>query len=266
MKPRHPRTPLLHGALALALGALAPGAAQAWGSLLLIDPPPQQASFAAGPSIWRLPAYAGSKSSRTWLIPGLDYEHPSGFFASTDSGVGWNFAPRSGLQAGLRLWPQFGRSAVDAPPGIGGLGNRIALEGFANVELASVLLLQSGLQLGGGPQHDATQFEIGLTSGLPIGGDLLGIGIATTWSSRNGAQAVFGISPAQAAASGLPAFAAPAGWQDRSLTLSFEHRLAAHWRIDAQWIAARLIGGAARSPLLQSASQSGATLTLWHEF
>ena len=122
MKPRHPRTPLLHGALALALGALAPGAAQAWGSLLLIDPPPQQASFAAGPSIWRLPAYAGSKSSRTWLIPGLDYEHPSGFFASTDSGVGWNFAPRTGLQAGLRLWPQFGRSAADAPPGIGGLG------------------------------------------------------------------------------------------------------------------------------------------------
>ncbi|MDE2395044.1 MAG: MipA/OmpV family protein [Burkholderiales bacterium] len=266
MTHRPPRSSLLRCALTLALCALASPAARAWGSLLLIDPPPRQASFAAGPSVWILPAYAGSSRSRTWLVPGLDYESPGGFFASTDSGLGWNLSRRADLQAGLRLWPVFGRRASDAPPGIGGVPGRLALEGFVNVQLAPALLLQTGLLAGAGPRRDASRFEIGLTSGLPIGADLLGIGIAASWSNRAGARADFGVTTEQAAASRLAAFDAPAGWQDRSLTLSFEHRLAPHWRLDAQWIGARLIGAATRSPLLQSASQSGATLTLWHEF
>lgn len=253
-------------ALAALTLAFASPAALAWGSLLLLDAPPPALHAAVGPSFWNLPDYPGARATKAWLIPGLDLDTPGGFFASTDSGIGWNLSRRADLQFGPRLWPQFGRSAHDAPPGLGGVGNRLLGGVFANLAPLPQLLLQSSLLRGGATGHDGSQVEIGATSGLPIGADLLGIGIAATWVNRAWSQGYFGVGPQAAQASGLPVYAPGAGWQDRSLTLSFEHRFSAHWVLDVQWVAAHLCGGAVRSPIAQSDSQNGATLTLWHEF
>ena len=106
--------PRADAALAACLG-FAPLAAHAWGSLLLIDAPPAISTLAVGPSLWTLPAYPGAQHERPRLIPGIDYYAASGFFASSDSAVGWNFAPREKVQAGLRLWPHTGRSAHESP-------------------------------------------------------------------------------------------------------------------------------------------------------
>jgi outer membrane scaffolding protein for murein synthesis (MipA/OmpV family) len=252
-------------AAALALGC-APGAARAWGSLLLIDAAPATATFAAGPSLWSLPAYPGAGATRRVLIPGLDFYAPSGFYASTDTALGWNFSPRPAVQAGARLWPQFGARAGDVPAGIDAVGTRLQAEVYANAQVLPALLLQSGLLQGAGRRRDGTQLELGATSGLPLGDGLLGIGVAATWANRRYRESYFGISAAASAASGLPAWQLPGGWQDVSLTLSGEHRIGAGWRLDAQLVVARLLGAAAQSPLVQSRRQTGATATLWHSF
>jgi outer membrane scaffolding protein for murein synthesis (MipA/OmpV family) len=244
----------------------AAASAWAWGSLLLIEAPPAQTSIAVGPSAWSLPRFPGAHASRQMLLPGVDIYRADGIFASTDTGLGWNLLSRPEWQAGVRLWPQFGRSRADVPAGIATVGHRLQAEVFVNHLVLPVVLLQSGWLHGAGRDHDGTQVELGATSALPIGGQLLGIGLATTWANRGFRQSYFGVASAEAQASGLPAATLGAGWQDASLTLSAEHRWGPQWRLSGQIVRAKLLGAAARSPLTRSPMQTAATLTLWRDF
>ncbi|MEO8279298.1 MAG: MipA/OmpV family protein [Ideonella sp.] len=248
------------------IAALACDAAQAAGSLLLIEAPPPVATFAVGSSMWALPAYPGSRRERWTLLPGLDWYAPSGLFASTDLGLGWNLSRRRDLQAGLRLWPDLGRGGRDLPRGINAVGPRLQVEGFFNYQLLPVLLLQSGASFGAGRDRDGAQLELGATSGLPIGNDLLGIGLAATLANRAYRQSTAGVSPGESQASGLAAWQVSGGWHDVSLTLSFEHKFDGQWRLDAQWIAACFLGDTAHSPLVKSRRQDTVTMTLWYAF
>jgi outer membrane scaffolding protein for murein synthesis (MipA/OmpV family) len=253
--------------VAFALGCAAvPIAARAWGTLLLIDKPPETRTLSIGPSVWSMPTYPGSRGARALLIPGFDYYAPNGFFASTDTAVGWNLTHSDAVQAGVRLWPQFGREGKHSPPGINSVGTRLQAQGFFNVQAMRALLLQSTASYGAGARHDGGQVELGATSGLPIGQDLLGVGVAASYANHAYRQSYFSISPSEAIASGLPAATMPYGWQDVSLTFSGEHRFSEHWRLSGQVIAARLVGAAARSPLTQSRGQLAASMTLWRDF
>ena len=239
--------------------------ALAWGSLLLIEPPPASGTLAIGPSVWTLPKYPGARGTTATVLPGVDGYAASGLFASTDTGLGWNLSRRADLQYGARLWPQLGRSQADTPPGLSRIGTRLQLEAFANYAPLPALLLQAGVLRGAGRHHDGTQVEIGATSGLPLGQDLLAIGLATTFANRAYRQGYLGVSAAESAASGVPAWSIGSGWHDVSLTFSAEHRLTEAWRVSGQWVTARLLGTARGSPLTASARQSAATLTLWRQ-
>lgn len=240
-------------------------AARAWGNLLLMEHPPEVSTLAVGPSVWVLPRYPGSGRSRTTVLPGVDYYAANGIFVSTDLGLGWNLSRRADLQGGVRVWPQFGRRDSESPPGVSGIGTRLQGQAFVNYAPSSVLLLQSGLLAGAGRHHDGVQLELGVTSGLPLGGDLLGIGLAASAANRAYRQSYFGISADESARGGVPAYGMGAGWQDVSLTFSSEHKFSPHWRLSGQLVLARLIGAAARSPLTASPRQTAATLTLWRD-
>ncbi len=253
------------GLLASLLAGL-PSLALGWGSLLLIEAPPEVRVFSAGVSLWSLPQYPGAGRQDNILLPAIDYYSHQGLFASTDTGLGWNLSSRKDLQAGLRLWPMAGRHGADARPGLSSLPWRIQQQAFFNYQAMPALLLQSGLLHGSGVHADGAQFEIGATSGLPLGADLLAIGLAA--SAANGAhrQAYFGVSAADALATGLPALKLPAGWQDMSLTLSLEHRFTPGLHLGAQLVAARIVGAASRSPLLADKRQFGLSTTLWWDW
>lgn len=45
------------------------------------------------------------------------------------------------------------------------------------------LLLQSGLSWGSGRHHNGDQLELGATSGIPLGDELLGISLAATYAN-----------------------------------------------------------------------------------
>ncbi|MFT7774777.1 MipA/OmpV family protein [Roseateles sp.] len=247
--------------------------AQAGGSLLLLDPPPTQPTWSGGLSVRGWPRAPGSARQREALLPALDYESPSGIFAATDAGLGWNLAPQlldsdaaKDWQLGARLWPQSGRSRRESPPGIDRLGSRLITQLFANAQVTPALLLQSGLSWGSGRHHNGDQLELGVTSGIPIGRELLGISLAATYADAAHLRGSFGIGPSESRASGLPEFHPHSGWQDWSIALSAEHKFSDDWSVNGQWLHTRLIGQAAASPLTHSRDQPSFILSLWHRF
>ncbi len=251
-------------ALGLACGAWSGAPAHAAGTLLLIDAPPTVPTLSAGVSARGWPAAPGSTRQQRALWPAFDYAAPNGFFASTDESIGWNLAPQFMDEAGVktwqwgaRLWPQWGRSQRDTPPGAERIGTRVLGELFANVQALPFLLLQSGASWGGGQHGEGAQLELGATSGVPIGEDLIGIGLAASYANAAQLRGSFGV---------YPAWQPSRGWQDWSVAISAEHRFSAQWSVSGQWLGAHLLGDAARSPLTQSRWQPSFTLSLWRRF
>ncbi len=260
------------GGLALLLAAVT-STAQASGSLLLLDAPPAEATWSAGVSARGWPRAPGSARTRHVLLPALDYESPSGLFAATDSGLGWNLAPQllegdavKKWQFGARVWPQSGRSRRESPPGVEALGPRLIAELFANAQVMPELLLQSGLSWGSGRHHNGDQLERGDTRGIPLGDELLGISLAATYANAAHLRGSFGVGTKESEASGLHAFRPHSSWQDWSVALSAEHKFGKHWSVNGQWLHTRLIGQAARSPLTFSRDQPSFIASVWHQF
>lgn len=251
-----------------AAGLLAiPQPGWAWGNLLLMEAPPAATTWAAGGSVWSLPKFPGADRNQRTLLPAVEWRDEQGRFASTDLGLGWNFSPLKDSQYGLRLWPQFGRRGADVATGVGGVGPRIQAEAYANHAPFEALLLQSGLLVGSGLNRDGVQLEVGATSGIPIGPDLLGIGLSATYANAAYRRSYFGVTPAQGANSGLGAYDPGAGWTDRCLTLSFEHRFSPGWRVDVQSLAVFLSKSlSSASPLGIRSRQQATTVSLWHDF
>jgi len=246
--------------------------ARAGGSLLLLEAPPAETTWAGGLSARGWPRAPGSWREREALLPAFDWETPSGVFLATDTGLGWNAARQllgeaaRDWQLGARLWPQSGRSRRESPPGVDRLGSRLITQVFANVQATPELLLQSGLSWGSGRHHNGDQLELGATSGIPIGNDLLAISLAATYANAAQLRGSFGIGPGEARASGLPEFHPHSGWQDWSIALSAEHKFSDSWSVNGQWLHARLIGQAAVSPLTHSRDQPSFIVSLWHQF
>ena len=264
-------SPLAATLLAACLFSTPP--ARAAGSLLLIDAPPADTTWSGGLSVRGWPRAPDSSHQNTGLLPAVDYEAPSGFFAATDTGLGWNLAPTlldgaaaKDWQFGARLWPQSGRPRRESPPGVERLGTRIVGEAFANVQVLPALLLQSGLSWGSGRRHDGGQLELGATSGIPLGDDLLAVSLAATYANAAHLRGSFGVRPAESTSSGLPVWRPGAGWQDWSIALSGEHKFSADWSVSGQWLHSRLIGQAARSPLTHDRDQPSFIISLWHRF
>ena len=254
--------------LLLATLLVAGTAAQAFGGLILIDEPPADRDrVALGPAVLAFPDHAGASKHKVWLIPGIDYYSKLGGFVSTDNGVGWNFSDRADLQAGVRLWPQFGRD--DSPeglPSLPGVPDRLGKGLFLNFAPLRALLLQSSLMYGAGRDGDGLMAEIGATSGLEISSATLAVTLGGSWANRSYRQSFYGVSAADAAASGLPAWNVGAGWQDVNLSLSLDVPIDAGWKLSGQLLGARLLGAAADGPITMSRTQSTLSLTLWYRF
>lgn len=267
--------PLPRPALTLAFASLMAAAAPVWaaGSLVLMDEPPAQTSWSGGVSARSWPSAPGGRTRSDDVLPAVEFLSPNGAFVSTDLGVGWNLVPlladaqtAKTWQAGARLWPQFGRPSRYTPQGIDRLGSRITTEAFANVQATSFLLLQSGLSWGSGRRHDGGQLELGLTSGLPIGDDLIGITLGGTWANRAHLRGSYGVGARESQASGLPEWHPRAGMMDWSIGLSGEHKFSERWSVSGEWIDAHLVGDAARSPLTRAKAQQTLSASLWYRF
>lgn len=251
------------------------GASPVWaaGSLVLMDAPPSATSWSGGLSTRSWPSAPGSRARSTDLLPALEVLTPNGAFVSTDLGVGWNLVPlladaetAQTWQVGARLWPQFGRPSRVTPKGIDRLGSRVTTEAFANVQATSWLMLQSGFSWGSGRRHDGQLLELGLTSGIPLGDELIAVTLGATAANGAHLRSSYGIGPRESLASGLPEWHPRAGMMDWSIAFSGEHKFSERWSVSGQWLNARLLGDASRSPLTTARTQQTFSASLWYRF
>jgi len=242
--------------------------AHALGGLILIDAPPKEGyTLAMGPALAGYPEAPGSGRTKVLPLLGVDFASATGGFISTDIGAGWNFSRREDLQFGARLWPVFGRNDDRSRArGLDDVGNRIGLGLFLNYEPWQFLVLQSSLITGSGTDRNGTQFEAGATVGAPVGDSaLLGVTLGTTWSNGAYLRSYYGVTPAESAAGSLPVFAPGAGWSDVNVSLNAEVRIDPRWKLSGQWLVARLVGDAGRSPVTSSRTQNTFLVTLWYQ-
>ncbi len=246
------------------------GAAFAAGGTIFIDPPPEQAfTLSIGPTLWMFPSYPGGRARQSVLFPGVDFYAANGLFASTDNGIGWNLSTRNDLQAGLRLWAQLGRKVGDSSrlAGTDDIGPRLEKGGFFNFAPYEFLMLQSSIRYGSGLRGDGLLAELAVTTGLPLGErGTLALSLGSTWANQAYRQSYFGLTEAQAERSNRASWTMRSGQQDTNLGIGGEYRLDSDWRLSGQWIHAHLLGDAARSPVVESASQSTLSLSLWRRF
>lgn len=235
-------------ALAVTLGSWL-STCHAWGTLVLMDAPPEQDSWSVGAQAMGMPRAPGRSQEAWTLLPAVDYYGHAGLFASTENGVGYNASPDRQWGAGVRVWPQFGRSRREADT-LPHVGLRWQPQVFANWQANEALLLQSAVSSGNGVNRRGLQSEWGVTSGLPLGADLLGLGVSATWGNRAYRSSYIGIDRP--------------GWADWSWTASVSHRFSPRWHVDAQWQWAHVIHAAESAGAFQSRQQGG-LLALWRD-
>jgi len=111
---------------------------------------------------------------------------------------------------------------------------------------------QVGQAVGGGRDQSGVLGKLGGELGYPLGGGIIGsTGLMAHFADARQTQTFFGVDDKESAASGIRAYNASAGFQNLTLTQSFEFPLDTHWSLltSASWT--HLVGSAANSTIVK---------------
>jgi len=231
--------------------------------------------FLIGAAVRTRPAYDGSDSRRTDLIPVVRYFGKT-LFARTTQGVlegGARVELAPALYLGAQIAYEEGRTASESEflsryniADIGpGASFGLHLEWDAKVGPVPITLLARGRQNADG-DHGA-QADLRLTAGVYGGrGFLVAVFAQGTWADAKSAQFFYGITPEQSAATGLPAFEADSGPLSTSLGFLWSYDLSREWMLVGSLNGKHLHGSAARGPLTERTSNAYASAGLAYRF
>lgn len=157
------------------------------------------------------------------------------------------------LELGPTVNFDFGRSESDSHKlrGLGDVGFSTEIGGYVGYEAGPVALrLEAGQDIVGG--HKGALAELSATTPL-FRGEKFGLGASggLTWASAKYLNSFFGVTAAQAAASGLPQFHAGSSFKNANLSLNANYALTPHWTLLATFGYERMLGDAAASPLVR---------------
>jgi outer membrane scaffolding protein for murein synthesis (MipA/OmpV family) len=212
------------------------------------------------------PAFSGAGGSVTKLTPGfflrrgrLSITNASGFVTRRSDGVsrgiGLDLLQGKSWKASVGLRWDSGRreSSSDELRGLGDISPT------ARVRFSLGWQLAPAWRLGLGMNADLFGRGGGAIADLTLSREMRW-SAATVWSAALGAsfagdrylQTWYGITPEQSARSGRPVYEPPSGWRDVSASLGFRTELSRDWLLIGGIGGNRLLGSAARSPLVTS--------------
>ncbi len=269
------KTSIARAGFAALLGALFAGPAQAQNFndfatsmtdtlQAAIDLLPQEISnirLGLGPSL--SPYYEGDDKYKTSIIPAISLRYQDLVEVNNNEVrlIAFNrlFNADSGNVAGgnLRVGPtvsiDFGRDEDTSPDltGLGDVGTSLELGAF-------VSYTQGRMRLRARARHDIIDGHGGGTLRLDAAYTVfqaapvaLGVNVTSTWATGSYMRSYFGVSPGQAAASGLPVYAPGSGFKDVGAEINANYVFASQWALVTTAGYKRLIGGAADSPLVR---------------
>ncbi len=84
------------------------------------------------------------------------------------------------------------------------------------------------------------------------GANRITVSPSLSFGSRKYMQTYFGVTPQQAANSGFAPYTADSGLQAAALTVAWKHTFSRNWAMQAAVGTTRLLGNAAKSPIVQN--------------
>lgn len=216
-----------------------------------------------GPGVLAVPRFPGSDGLRILPIPQLDIRYKNLFFASVQTGIGYNMLNTRKWRAGPILRPEFGRTQSDIAvfPGLDRIRFAPELGGFLTYQpsLFTSVQLEVRKAVGG---HDGVVADLSLRRFKLTGKWTLGYGGRVRFADATYLRAYHGVTPAQSATSGLAVYRPGASVNDVALSGFASRRIGGNWSVNAFGSYARLVGDAAGSPISKSAFGSRNQVTL----
>ena len=174
---------------------------------------------------------------------------------STDDGLSWSALNTHGFTAGPYINYLQGRTSNGELRGLRDVSDMAEVGGFIQYAPADFwrVYAQLGRAVGGG--HDnGVLGKLGGELGYPLGGGIIGSSsLMAHFADARQTQAFFGVDANESAASGFRPYNASGGFQNVTLTQSFEFPLAPNWSLltSASWV--HLVGSAADSSIVKQA-------------
>ncbi|NWA82427.1 MipA/OmpV family protein [Pseudomonas sp. D2002] len=172
----------------------------------------------------------------------------------TDDGLTWSALNTHGITAGPYINYLSGRTANGSLRGLRDVSDMAEVGGFIQYAPAEFwrVYAQVGQAVGGGRDQSGVLGKLGGELGYPLGGGIIGsTGLMAHFADARQTQTFFGVDDKESAASGIRAYNASAGFQNLTLTQSFEFPLDTHWSLltSASWT--HLVGSAANSTIVK---------------
>jgi len=222
-------------------------------------------NISLGAGVVSLPEYPGSGSNETRALPLVNVRYKRFFLGG---------APGSGSPAGLGAYLYENRSwnigvvvsgDVQKPReesddarlrGLGDIDGTARAGLFASYRLGRFSLRGSASSdVGGKGQGTIASLDAEATF-RPLPKLTLSAGPGVTWGNRSYMQKFFGIDADQAARSGFAPYAADSGASLARLSFGAQYELTPQWSLGSRITAARLLGDAADSPIVEDKNQN----------
>jgi outer membrane scaffolding protein for murein synthesis (MipA/OmpV family) len=207
------------------------------------------------------PLYDGAALSRVQGGPLINIRYRDIAFVSVGEGIGVNVLRGENYRAGIELGYDLGRRVSDDYGhlrGLGDIGRAPAVEVFASYAISKEfpLVLRGNVrQLVGGA--DGLVADVGVYMPLPGSSKklIMFAGPSITYADHRYLQKEFGVTPAQALASGYPVFDPHAGTNAVGFGFSATRFITDHWLINVDAAVNHLLGSASESPITQRTVQ-----------
>ncbi|HEY0114295.1 MAG TPA: MipA/OmpV family protein [Allosphingosinicella sp.] len=208
-------------------------------------------SFGVGPQF--LPTYPGSDEYQISPLFGghVRREGEPISARAPDDGFGFSLTGRGGpIEVGPVLHFQGEREAADVGAAVGDVDFTFEPGAFVNVNVSDNFRLRAEARRGIGG-HEAWLGDLGADFFLRGGLDtLFSIGPRVKLADQDYMQAYFGVTPAVAAAAGIPAFTPDGGIRAVGAIAGVTHQISRSFGVYAYAGYDRLVGDAADSPIV----------------
>ena len=213
------------------------------------------------------PLYDGAALSRVQGGPLINIRYRDIAYVSVGEGIGVNVLRGENYRAGIQLGYDLGRRVSDDIGHLHGLGDirrAPSVEAFASYAVSKQfpLVLRGDVrQIIGGA--DGMVADVGMYMPLPGSSKklIMFAGPSITYADHRYLQKEFGVTPAQALASGYPVFDPHAGTSAVGFGFSATRFVTDHWLINLDGAVNHLLGSARESPITQRSVQRALALS-----
>jgi outer membrane scaffolding protein for murein synthesis (MipA/OmpV family) len=216
-----------------------------------VSQPVSPSDINIGPGLVVVPRYPGSRVERVWPFPAMNMSYGH-LFATTDKGIGMYVVNNDPWQVGVSFAPHFGRHHDDGVrvSRLDDIGTAIGARVSAGYRFGPFTLSAAVIRDLGG--SNGLTFDTGFAWRWQLSPRLLAsLGANATAGNRRYLQTWFGVTPAEAAVSGLAQYSVRSGIQSAGPILFVNYALNATWSLQAYLSDQRLLHQVANSPMVE---------------